>query len=171
MNNRKELMAEYTANGRNGEQDTLPLFVYGTLLPGFGNHHLLVRNRCVSLGSATVKGFELRGYPIPCAQFSSLPEAEVVGELYAFPEEKYQDILKVIDRLEAEGSWYCRLRVTVQHAGETVEAWMYVVTGMRKSGQPYFDYRQMDSGTRYASTCTFDEYGKDEDGLTEEDYR
>lgn len=174
MNARKNLMAEYAANDRrNSEQPTLPLFVYGTLLSGFWNHRLLAGNRCALLGSATVRGFELHGFPIPCAQFSSLPQAEVVGELYAFPAENYQDILKIVDRLESEGNWYSRLRVTVQHAGQPVEAWMYVVAREQQTsgGAPYFDYRAMDRASKFISQRVFYVTGRDEDGLTEGDYR
>jgi gamma-glutamylcyclotransferase (GGCT)/AIG2-like uncharacterized protein YtfP len=173
MNTREKLLAEYAANDRKGKQETLPLFVYGTLLSGFGNHRLLAGNRCALLGSATVKGFELHGFPIPCAQFSSLSQAEVVGELYAFPAEEYQDILKVVDRLESEGNWYSRLRVTVQHAGQSVEAWMYVVAKEQQTsgGAPYFDYRAMDQASKFISQRMLDVTGREEYDLNKEDYR
>lgn len=169
MNTRKKLLAEYRKNPRSGEQKTLPLFVYGTLLSGFWNHRLIARDGGVLLGAATVKGFELHGFPIPTAVFSSLPEAEVVGELYAFPAETYQKTLQSADRLESEGGWYSRLLVEVCIAGELVEAWMYVVVveeGRKISPEPYFDYRARDAADKYISSRVFDE-----DGLTEDDYR
>lgn len=106
------------------------VFVYGSLMSGLGNHHLL--------GSARFKG--LRNQPrhlgrcrtarrwtmIDLGAFPAVLEGpdgpgRVAGELYAVE----ADTLADLDRLEGHPDFYRRIRVTI--LGETIPAWMYVL--------------------------------------------
>ncbi|MDA8227476.1 MAG: gamma-glutamylcyclotransferase [Desulfitobacterium hafniense] len=119
-----------------------PLFVYGTLMQGGGNHPYLEGQKYLGQG-------ELKGYAMydlgwyPCI----LPQAEegVKGELY-LPDAQ---ALAHIDRLEGNGSLYNRKTVTVKNErGDTLQAWTYVWNGQVDAPkkvdygkQPWLNYR------------------------------
>ena len=79
------------------------LFVYGTLMEGKGNHHLL--EGCEKVGRAhTAAKYAMFSAGIPFVN----PTEEIstiAGEVYDIPNE---EILKEIDRLEGHPDWYIR---------------------------------------------------------------
>ena len=82
------------------------LFVYGTLMRGYGNHHLL--NEARFLGIANVQG-SLYGFGIPGFDLFPRGNGLVYGELYEFEE---GPILERIDALEGHPHSYVRQRVS-----------------------------------------------------------
>lgn len=122
------------------------LFVYGTLMRGYDNHHVLQPHtkfsECVSL-----KGFILLNIGKYPAILPSDEDATVQGELYWLEDVKQG--LQQTDRLEGHPFPYHRQTVTVTTAnGDWVEAWAYVWTSnpiypVIESG----DYRQFNPPT------------------------
>jgi gamma-glutamylcyclotransferase (GGCT)/AIG2-like uncharacterized protein YtfP len=102
--------------------------VYGTLMSGMHNNALM--NGMVSLGTTTVKGYEMyvmssRYYnSVPFVIKSEDPESEVTVEVFqADGTRSHNTILAGLDMLEDHPDWYTRRTVDV---GGDVEAWMYV---------------------------------------------
>jgi gamma-glutamylaminecyclotransferase len=82
------------------------LFVYGTLKRGCGNHYLIREVEGRFIKSAMVFGYTLITEIIPY-MFKSLPDCQVLGELYEIPDTK----IHVIDVLEGNPRWYLRSKV------------------------------------------------------------
>ncbi|HEY5835986.1 gamma-glutamylcyclotransferase family protein [Streptomyces sp.] len=109
----------------------LPVFVYGTLLPGERNHHLL-HGRTVSWTPAVLPGtllFHGPGYPY------AVPDPDgagtVHGEVAVITEEVYGQVLAELDRLEDyvpgnAANLYERVAVQVRTPGGEVHAWVYI---------------------------------------------
>lgn len=108
-----------------------PAFVYGTLREGFGNYKRLLEGHTTNIEEATLEGFEMYsvgGFP------AILPaEGTVVGELITIDEDKYEPVLRSLDRLEGyypqskDNSMYLREKMEVITSnGEKVEAYVYV---------------------------------------------
>ena len=110
---------------------SLPFFVYGTLRAGESNAYLLrgaiTRSCGAKLGVAQM--FDLGPYPMIIE--SEL--GEIWGELIEIEAEKYDSILKSLDRLESvdgqnpenPAALYRRLRRFVWVENELIEAWVY----------------------------------------------
>lgn len=105
-----------------------PIFVYGTLKQGFRNHdHCLDGNYDKKI-DATITGqlFNV-GY------FPALIEKDgiVKGELYYLPENRYEEILNRLDRLEGfnpvsnNGMYLRKLRAAETSEG-TTECYVYI---------------------------------------------
>ena len=109
----------------------LPFFVYGTLLRGHPNHHL-IRGGTLSVEPAVLSGasmYDAGSYPYVVLGGSE----EVRGELVHIRPEAYGEVLAVLDRLEDfrgpgdPGNDYDRVALTVTTgAGRRVRAWVYV---------------------------------------------
>lgn len=100
----------------------LKMFVYGTLMRGFSNHHII--SNCRFLGSArTVEKFELYVGSYPFVP-SSIEETYVHGELY---EVQNVEDLKGLDQLEGHPDDYCRSDcvVVLQGTDEPIAAQIY----------------------------------------------
>ena len=118
------------------------LFVYGTLMRGYGNNVLLSEARF--LGVASVKG-SLYGFGVP--GFDPVPKGKgiVFGELYEVEE---GPVLERIDALEGHPHHYIRERVSCTlHTGAKDEAEVYVYPRASKHGEfipsgRYQDYRK-----------------------------
>jgi gamma-glutamylcyclotransferase (GGCT)/AIG2-like uncharacterized protein YtfP len=100
--------------------DTVDVFVYGTLLRGQANHSHLAD--CVFVGEAvTIDCFALYIDSLPMA-FQRDPVSPIHGELYRVSPTR----LAALDRLEGHPHVYRRSRVSVRVNGSsTVDAWLY----------------------------------------------
>lgn len=96
------------------------VFVYGTLMKGYGNHHSYL-SHAEFVGTAEITGYAL--YAV--SSFPGIvPEGEerVKGEVYKVD----GDTLKRLDYLEGEGSLYLRKQVDVFVKGQLARAWTYL---------------------------------------------
>jgi gamma-glutamylcyclotransferase (GGCT)/AIG2-like uncharacterized protein YtfP len=110
-----------------------PTFVYGTLRPGGGNHHLwrdqaVARydNRCFVVGYALVHNGHFP-YLIPAATSQS------VGTLIYPDADSYLDVLEDMDRLEGVPHHYERITVPVMLRHGITSAWTYTAVRAQDS--------------------------------------
>ena len=116
----------------------LPLAVYGTLRPGFGNHGLLA-GRTHRQAPGLVDGYELVVDRIPFAR--RRPGGRLVVEVVWPSPRAYDRVLADADQLEGydphgdpADNLYVRVAVTVTTAvGEQVRAWLYEVGPLGRS--------------------------------------
>jgi gamma-glutamylcyclotransferase (GGCT)/AIG2-like uncharacterized protein YtfP len=107
------------------------LFAYGTLMRGYGLHHVLAA-RATAVAEGTVRGtlLDLRRYPGLVDGTS-----RVHGEVYRLDD---PELLAVLDR--GEGYNFERRRATVTLAdGRRVRAWVYRYRGPRERATPIAD--------------------------------
>jgi gamma-glutamylcyclotransferase (GGCT)/AIG2-like uncharacterized protein YtfP len=99
------------------------LFVYGTLMAGFPNHHVLGK-RAVLVGRGRLGGFALRdlhGFP---GMVPGECRDEVSGEVWDVPAEW----LPFVDRLEGAPDFYRRVHETIDmEDGSMTRAQTYVL--------------------------------------------
>lgn len=96
------------------------LFVYGSLMSGFGNHRFLHDAKFIS--EARTKGLMFDAGPFPMAITD--PLSYIYGEVYKINE----DTLREIDYLEGHPDFYRRHNVNViKDDGEEIRAWCYFV--------------------------------------------
>lgn len=94
----------------------LTMFVYGTLMNGYSNHHFLASSKY--LGRArTVSKYSLYTSHYPFVN-STIADTHIVGELYEIPS---QDVLSAIDELEDHPVDYERMDIEVQLLADTSE--------------------------------------------------
>ena len=103
-----------------------PVFVYGSLKRGFGNHDCLSDAKFVGNAVTENSEYVMHSY----GAFPAVSEAKngvayyVAGELYLVT----RSIFEVLDRLEGNGHFYTRKLVNVlTDNGQTMRAWMYLV--------------------------------------------
>lgn len=106
----------------------LPLFVYGTLQPGFSRYSL-VRQWVERYERAYLRAFQMydfRSFPgiVPSAD----SEPYVSGSLLYASTESWDDFIQQTDRVENEGFLFHRIEVSAALlSGVETEAWSYVV--------------------------------------------
>lgn len=111
------------------------VFVYGTLLKGFGNHRILRDGDAEFLGKATVEGYRIFGGSVPFAFATNNPEDKLEGEVYLVD----MRTLKNLDILEGNGRFYHRTPVSVVlETGEKITVGMYIVHSQPQPGTPTF---------------------------------
>lgn len=113
-----------TEEGGQGEEGAR-VFVYGTLLEGLHNHHLLEGSRKVGAGWSVEK-MVMRHKGVP---FVSRQEAVCVirGEVY----EVNAQTLRRLDKLEGHPTWYRREEIEVEvEGGPGGRAWVYLLGDM-----------------------------------------
>lgn len=104
-----------------------PVFVYGSLKQGFGNHLVLGGSRLLGEAVTCDAKFGMGSYKAYPACFVDHESATNVihGEAYSVN----RNILRRLDQLESNGVFYKRERVSVQLLGTDtkVDAWMYLL--------------------------------------------
>ena len=109
-------------------KDRCLLFVCGTLLKGFSNHHYMQKTSIHFLGKGSVEGelYDLGEYPGAVLSTTSL---RIQGELYLLTDPKELEPLDVLEEFDPENpetSLYVRRMVTVRlESGADIPAWMY----------------------------------------------
>ena len=105
---------------------TATLFVYGSLMTGYGNNRLLQGSR--SLGRAFTRdaAFAMCHAGVPFVR--AVPPSvgvRIAGEVFAVTDAA---VLAAVDRLEGHPDWYARTEVdvTLDATGERIRGGMYV---------------------------------------------
>ena len=100
------------------------IFVYGTLMRGMGNSHLLAD--ATFLGQAvTCEKYAMYCAGVPFVN-PSIHQTQIHGELFEVHDQYSLDRL---DRLEGHPDWYCRTKIQVYDiAGDIIEAQIYFNT-------------------------------------------
>lgn len=114
------------------------VFVYGTLMKGYGNHRLM--KNATFLGYAeTLEKYQLTytSYPM----LTEEPLVQVKGELYEVTE---KDLLGPIDELEGYPYHYDRKEIEVKINEKTARAWVYIYKcGLGRYSAPTGNYRDV----------------------------
>ena len=101
-----------------------PLFMYGSLMQGFGNH-FRIRNIFSEMKKAILQGFdmyELWTYP------GIIPgKGQIHGELYYILPEYFETILKELDRIESGAGYHRELKEVFDNEGITILAYVYIL--------------------------------------------
>ena len=110
----------------------LPVFVYGTLLEGFGNHQHFLASNFDRKEDAVLYNHvmtSLGGFPMIFESLDKSGKDAVIGEIYWIPRSRYLEVISRLDSLEGEGYFYHRdvVKVTIQSNSERkeIETWAY----------------------------------------------
>ncbi len=106
----KELMADKSA-GAPPVPEYLPLFVYGTLMPGFGNFDRLLKGNFTTTAAATVTGFQmldLGSFPMVVMARST---NQIRGSVIWVKRIEWDKVIKSLDNLEGYPNFYDRVIV------------------------------------------------------------
>lgn len=96
------------------------IFVYGTLMTGFENNHLLSNSEL--LGKAiTADKYKMTARFIPYLTKKD-GDTHIFGEVYEVDEQT----LRSIDNLEGHPNWYKREQIPIMLKGSTILAWCYL---------------------------------------------
>ncbi|QIQ66459.1 putative gamma-glutamyl cyclotransferase [Pseudomonas phage clash] len=101
------------------------VFVYGTLMHGFGNHCLLEGARFVGHATSQERGrmYSCGGFPILSFKHR---EDLVTGEVWELPGgDEGKEMLNNLDRLEGYPGWYDRSPKNFRINGEMITALVY----------------------------------------------
>jgi len=98
----------------------MKIFVYGSLMKNFFNHHQLVDSKFIikTITKEKYHMFSMGAFP---AVVESIDTGHIYGELY----EVDDSTLAKIDALESNGSFYERRKVSLVDVDEPV--WMYFI--------------------------------------------
>jgi len=111
-------------------EQTPYVFVYGTLMSGYGNNRLLSKHKIIDTGTTKDK-YVLKARSIPFL-IDKKGEPNVQGEIYKVSE----NTLQTLDMLEGHPSWYRRKVIDViNEVGDTVKAWVYFMPEAAESLQ------------------------------------
>lgn len=107
-----------------------PVFVYGSLKNGFGNHVIMAGALSAGAAVTVEAGFGMASFgAYPACYIPEDDEAlnKIQGELYGVNEM----LLNALDKLEGNGSFYTRELVSVEcpKTGQVIDAWMYLLYG------------------------------------------
>tara|TARA_B110001452_G_scaffold255835_1_gene248640 strand:- start:3456 stop:3923 length:468 start_codon:yes stop_codon:yes gene_type:complete len=110
---------------------TFRVFVYGSLLRGLHNHHLLAKSKLVAAARTAQPAYVLidsgHGFPYAVADARARQEdcrVALLGEIY----EVDTAVLSRLDELEEHPTWYQRREVEVSAADEpAARAWIYLL--------------------------------------------
>lgn len=147
--------------------EPLPLFVYGTLLPGQPNAQLLA-GAVVRSQPATFNGgrlFDMGAYPMLIEQDAS----PVVGRLLHLKRPLYHETVARLDALEGydptapDTSRYRRLQRTVLVDGVAISCWLYLGSAEHTQGAnliPSGDWAAHSAGKLGDMNQWWDEFGR-----------
>jgi gamma-glutamylaminecyclotransferase len=97
----------------------MKIFVYGTLLRGFGNWRWALKDRAQFVKEDSIRGFtmvRLGGFP----GIITIGNGVVMGEVFEFDDDK---VLADLDRLEGHPRFYKRTPIKTE-SGEQVEVYV-----------------------------------------------
>ena len=109
-----------------------PVFVYGSLKTGFGNHDCLDGSKFLGNALTEYDCYVMHSYgAFPAVSaVEEGPAYFISGELYLVS----RSTLEVLDRLEGNGHFYTRRLTNIQlDNGQVMEAWMYLVPASKNS--------------------------------------
>lgn len=102
----------------------MKVFVYGTLMRGFGNHVLMDGSPLLGEGKTTeLFTMHAIGFPF-ISRLTDFP-VQVEGEVYEVEENIVE---RNLDPLEGHPNWYCReeIEIVMKDTGEKIAAWAYI---------------------------------------------
>lgn len=99
------------------DNDTVNVFVYGTLKKGHGNHSCLRGGTRITEG--WLYGFEMWQSTIPYVRRNGDPESKVYGEVYRV---RWDTVINSLDILEGHPRFYERVFIPDQLGG----VWIYL---------------------------------------------
>lgn len=104
----------------------LHLFVYGTLMTGYGNNRLLSSSRSLGRAHTVEAAFEMLHGGVPFVRPRAAGGIRIAGEVFCVTEAA---ALAAIDRLEGHPHWYCRapVAVTLDETGALIAAESYLI--------------------------------------------
>jgi gamma-glutamylcyclotransferase (GGCT)/AIG2-like uncharacterized protein YtfP len=103
----------------------MKVFVYGTLLTGFGNNGLLRNSKL--LGEQVLEGFDM--YSLGAYPVITPGKGRVQGEVY----EVDDAVLGRLDRLEGYPNFYNRMKVQI----DNTDTWVYFMENPVKAYAPH----------------------------------
>jgi len=118
------------------EKQNVLLFVYGTLMSGFGNNVLLRDQKLIGSGE-TVNDYTMYASGIPFVS-DEKETSKIKGELW----EVHPSRMPSLDGLEGHPDWYQRKLVPITVDGEEFQAWLYFNTDNRGNLIEDGDYRK-----------------------------
>ena len=108
-------------------------FVYGTLMTGCANHHVIGTDAIERIVSAKMQHVDLYMYDKSYFPCMIVGQGEVIGELITIKEHIFEKIIARMDRLEGyvspnnQKNFYDRFIMNAEdEQGELVEAYCYV---------------------------------------------
>lgn len=151
-------------------QAQLPVFVYGTLRAGRGNHEWTLGGAVANNRPASLDGVVMwTNGSFPYAGETDDPDARVVGELIDIEPDQWDQRLLALDQLEGfrsteapERNLYTRAVRNIDVDGKAVQAWVYLAAPGRSRS---FDrmYPRIPSGDFNDSDAAMDAWYEQED--------
>lgn len=123
-------------------------FVYGTLMTGCSNHHVIPKNSIENIQKATINNVELYSHisgEYPCMIEGN---SKVSGEVITIKESRLREALRAMDLLEdydedaptSENLYNREIKEVVLESGETIQAYVYMYNPKQKGlGEPIPD--------------------------------
>lgn len=115
-------------------------FVYGTLMTGCSNHHIIPENSIEKIQKATIENVEL--YSHISGEYPCLIEgnSKVFGEVITIKESHFEKVLQEMDELEdydenapiSENLYNRELKDVILENGETIKAYVYMYNAIHK---------------------------------------
>jgi gamma-glutamylcyclotransferase (GGCT)/AIG2-like uncharacterized protein YtfP len=119
------------------------VFVYGSLKRGFSNHSLLTSSKFCGITETIDPIFEMYSLGSFPAVVETGNGFHITGELYEID----SVTLKMLDRLEGNGSLYTRKLVKIWFGTEQGEAWMYIMPELLE-----FQEQNLQTSSRFVNT-------------------
>ena len=96
------------------------IFVYGTLKQGQPRHQVLLDLGAEWMGDAKVAGALLNLGPFPAAVHHDGGAGTFMGEVYSIPEDREEEALAMLDRIEGHPDLFERCHITVSELRNVV---------------------------------------------------
>lgn len=95
------------------------LFVYGTLMTGYGNNRVLGDSRCLGRAHTAGADFSMLNGGVPFVRRAIHDGTRIAGEVFVVTSAA---VLDAVDRLEGHPEWYCRTPVVCILEGDASAA-------------------------------------------------